>query len=628
MTKSYFIFVVVLLCFVSNPTFAQLKYLKDVNNIPEHPRILLQKGNEKALLQAINADNNWKKVHQLILAESDSMLQLPVLERIQVGKRLLDKSRECLRRVFFLSYAWRTTKDGKYLNRATKELIAVSKFKDWNPSHFLDVAEMTLGMAIGYDWLHPYLSSNVKKAIREAIITKGLLPSLDSKYNGWLKASHNWNQVCNAGMTYGALAVYEDHPELAKQIIDRAIESITLPIEDYNPDGAYPEGFGYWGYGTSFNVLFLSAIEKVFGNTFDLTNNNGFLNTPNYIVNMVGPTKKNFNYADNGDGAGLNAAMFWFAQHIKNPALLYTEKTYLDAIPKSMGKNRLLPAVMIWGAGINLNVINPPKDLIWVGQGKNPVALMRTSWTDPNAIFVGIKGGSPAVNHGHMDVGSFVMDAQGERWAMDFGMQQYESLESKGVDLWDMKQNSQRWQIFRYNNLAHNTLTFNNELQQVEGFAPITKYTNKTSFLSAITDVSAVYKGTVASANRGIAIADQKYVIVQDEITTSDKETTVRWTMVTPATVKLLENGIAELIQNNKKLQIKVIEPANVTLQTWSTEPVQPFDAPNPGTSLVGFEAKIPANTQTSLTVLLIPQDVVIKDEKKVPALNNWAKQK
>lgn len=27
---------------------------------------------------------------------------------------------------------------------------------------------------------------------------------MDSKYNSWLKVTNNWNQVCNAGMTYGA----------------------------------------------------------------------------------------------------------------------------------------------------------------------------------------------------------------------------------------------------------------------------------------------------------------------------------------------------------------------------------------------------------------------------------------
>lgn len=77
-----------------------------------------------------------------------------------------------------------------------------------------------------------------------------------------------------------------------------------------------------------------------------------------------------------------------------------------------------------------------------------------------------------SINHGHMDIGSFVMDAGKERWAMDFGSQGYESLESKKVDLWNMKQNSQRWQVLRYNNFYHNTLTFDDELQRVEGYAP------------------------------------------------------------------------------------------------------------------------------------------------------------
>ena len=30
-------------------------------------------------------------------------------------------------------------------------MLAIAQFADWNPSHFLDVAEMTMGMAIGYD---------------------------------------------------------------------------------------------------------------------------------------------------------------------------------------------------------------------------------------------------------------------------------------------------------------------------------------------------------------------------------------------------------------------------------------------------------------------------------------------
>jgi hypothetical protein len=126
--------------------------------------------------------------------------------------------------------------------------------------------------------------------------------------------------------------------------------------------------------------------------------------------------------------------------------------------PKSHVGNRLLPAIMLWSGGVSISRISPPASKIWVGKGKMPVALMRTSWTDSAAIFIGFKGGSPSVNHAHMDVGSFVMEADGQRWAMDFGMQEYESLESKGIEVFGRTQNAQRWTIFRLTNLVHNTL--------------------------------------------------------------------------------------------------------------------------------------------------------------------------
>ena len=62
---------------------------------------------------------------------------------------------------------------------------------------------MTMALAIGYDWLYGYLTPSSRKAIETAIIEKGIKPSYVEEYNWFLDAGHNWNQVCNAGMTYG-----------------------------------------------------------------------------------------------------------------------------------------------------------------------------------------------------------------------------------------------------------------------------------------------------------------------------------------------------------------------------------------------------------------------------------------
>ncbi|CCH53196.1 Heparinase II/III family protein [Fibrisoma limi BUZ 3] len=616
-----------LLLLLSVSAGAQKDPIGPATKLPDHPRILLLKGEEGRIRQTIAADKTWNNVHQAMLGECDKLLAVAPVERIQIGRRLLDKSREALRRVFLLAYAWRLTGQQQYLQRVEKELLAVSAFSDWNPSHFLDVAEMTMAVGIGYDWLYNDLSPASRSAIKAAILKKGIEPSLDPKFNSWLTATHNWNQVCNAGMTYGAMAIYEDQPELSRKIINRAIDSIELPMEDYAPDGAYPEGYSYWGYGTSFNVMFISAIEKAFGSDFGLSKKPGFLKTAAYMTNMTGPTGNSFNYSDAGTGSGLHPAMFWFASKLNDPSVLWVERgRLLSENGSKYDKDRLLPAIMLWNNGIRVNDIPEPKARIWVGDGKSPVALMRTSWTDPSAIFVGLKAGSPSVNHAHMDVGSFVMEADGVRWAMDFGMQDYNSLESKGVKLWGKEQDSQRWQVYRYNNYVHNTLTVNNGLQNVEGNARITRSTNNPQFLSATTDLTELYKGPLHKASRGIAIVDQNHIVVRDEVETPGKEATVRWTLLTPADVTITGKNRAELTKDGKKLILQVQEPANVTLKTWSTDPPHEYDAPNPGTTLVGFEVTMPANTKGTLTVLLLPEKAAGQTTQAVRPLAQWPK--
>jgi hypothetical protein len=574
----------------------------------EHPRIMLLKGEEAAIKKSISESMVWNKMHNAIIEESDKIIPLPPIERIQIGRRLLDKSREALRRLFYLSYAYRTTGDGKYAERAEKEMVYIAQFSDWNPTHFLDVAEMTMAMAIGYDWMYDNLTEESRTVIREAILKKGLEPSMDSRYNSWLGATHNWNQVCNAGMVFGALAILEDYPEISKQIIDRAMETIHLPMEDYEPDGAYPEGYGYWNYGTSFNVLFNSAIDKAFPGRFDYSKHPGYLMTGDFLKFMVGPGGASYNWGDAGGGGDLSPAMFWFAQKNNDPSLLWVEKKYLERDDYSrFMNNRILPAIMIWGKDIRMEDVSEPESKVYIGQGKMPLMMAHTSWSDPNALYLGFKGGSPSVNHGHMDIGSFILEAEGVRWAIDLGSQSYESLESRGMSIFGRTQDAVRWTIYRLNNYSHNTLTVNNELQRVEGYAEIDKHGQNPEFTFGVTDMSSLYEGQLSQAVRGAAIVDQQYFVVRDELRSGDKNASVRWQMVTGAEVAITGKNTATLSKDGKQMTIRVDEPANVTLTTWSSQPATDYDAPNPGSIILGFETELPANASATLQVIMVP---------------------
>ncbi len=587
-----------------------------------HPKILLLEGEEQQISDLIQTDETWDKIHNVILDESNNLVGEAVLERKMIGRRLLGTSREALRRIFYLSYSYRMTGEEKFLTRAEDEMLAVCGFSDWNPSHFLDVGEMTMAVAIGYDWLFADLSENAREIIKEAIVNRGINESKNGE-QWWISTTNNWNQVCHAGMVYGALAVQEDYPDLSKEIIDRAFEKVPKAMNEYAPDGVYPEGYGYWGYGTSFNILLLSAMEKALGDDRGLSDLPGFLKTGDFLKHMITPTGANFTWSDSGTGTGFNPAMFWFAERTGNPSVLWSEKQFLETDNFDKFKNiRYLPAIMIWGKNIPLANISEPEEKMWVGQGRNPVAMMRTAW-DADAIYLGLKAGSPSVNHGHMDVGSFIMEADGCRWATDLGAQNYESLESLGMSIFGKTQDAERWTIFRMNNFSHNVLIVDDQQQRVDGYAKIDRFSGDEDFMFAISDITTVYNEQLNKGTRGVAVKDQQYTIIRDEIETLDKTSKVRWQIVTPADVDLGEKE-ATLTQEGKQLKLKVQGPDNLVMKTWSIAPTTNYDAENPGTIIVGFECEIPANTKTAFEVVMVPESSNYNGDFLDKTLEEW----
>jgi hypothetical protein len=569
-----------------------------------HPRLFLDAKGETALRQRIAADPFLQSIQAGIVAEADRQLKTPPVERVLIGRRLLDKSRTALSRVLHLATAWRLTGRAAYLERARAELVAVAGFADWNPSHFLDVAEMTTAVAIGYDWLYPSLDDATRTLLRTAIVTKGLRPSLTA--HSWTRARNNWNQVCNAGMTIGALAVAESEPALAAELVTRAINTVPLAMGEYAPDGAYPEGPSYWVYGTTFNVLLISALETTLGRDFGLSAQPGFLPTADYFLHVVGPSGLPFNYADAGRGSlPVSSAMFWFAARRQQPHLLWHEWPGLEAraaAGATSRRDRTDPLLLLWLAPGAARP-TPPSDRSWSGGGPNPAAFHRSSW-DREASFVAVKGGSPSVNHAHMDVGAFVMDAGGVRWADDLGMQDYHSLESKGIKLWGKTQDSERWNVFRLGTSSHNVLQVDGQQQRVDGHAPLVLSRDGRT----IVDLTPVYAGQLATARRGVALEADRSVRVQDEFTALDRQTRVRWAMVTRADVRIDGPGRATLIQQGRTLAFRVVEPAGATLAIYATDPPPAAtDARNEGTRMLGFEVRAAPRQSQRLIVQLIP---------------------
>ncbi len=535
----------------------------DTENI--HPRLLFAAGSEKALLRNINSDVRWKRLHDAIIGESDVLLtEAPKKYVIATGGRLHSTSCEVVRRVLFLAYSYRMTGQKKYLDRCEEEMLAMTHFPDWNPSHFLDVAEMAMALSFGYDWLYNDLSETSRLAIRNALLNKALKVSEEgTPYElRWMDMENNWSQVCHGGLAVTAIALYSEEPDIAKRIIKRSKKKILTPMNaSYPPMGAYPEGIGYWSYGTTINAMFIDAMEYYFGEeeAASFKDVPGFMETGNYLAWLITPTLNTFGFSDNSTSLLLpDQIIFWFYEQTKDPSLLYYQaklvdkftnpdtdynnngKPYSKQLVEGSGA-RHLPLMMLWGAGFGSTPVArmdnavPPTSDYYISEGRNPICVMRSGW-DIDDMYLGFKVGSPSCPHGHMDIGTFQFEYNGARFAIDMGSDSYSKVAGGNIggSMFDQNQESVRWNVLtRYNNRAHNTLTFDDQLQIADATSNFIDHSSDPNRMYATGDLTPNYKGQVQSFKRAVAMVEKRYCVVEDLVTANTgKDLSVVWNMV------------------------------------------------------------------------------------------------
>jgi hypothetical protein len=598
-----------------------------------HPRLLATAEQLASLRESAERDPLLRLAASAVIKQAVALRDRPPIERKLQGRRLLGESRRCVQRVLTLATAYHLSGDAQHVDRCRQEMLAAARFQDWNPSHFLDVAEMTFALAIGYDWLYEQLDAESRSEIRAAILNKGVRLPFETRHKGWVRSRNNWGQVCHGGLTAGALAVMEDEPELAARTVHNALVNVTHAMSAYAPHGSYPEGPGYWSYGTSYNVLLIAVLDSVFGTDFGLSQAPGFDVTGQYPALATGPSDLFFNYADGGAGRGPIVVLSWFASRYERPDWLLGEEARwrgrLNEIVRTNGRSsasRLLPLVLLWMDEPD-KASTPRMPLHWCSEGETPISIHRSSWSDPATTYLGLKAGSPSANHGQMDIGSFVLDADGVRWAIDLGAEGYHGIESRGMNLWSRAQDSDRWTIFRQSNHGHNTLVIDDQLQRAGGMGEFVSFSAAADFPHSVIDMTSVYAGQAGEVLRGAALLPSREVLVQDQLKGLKPGSRVRWGMITRGEPETADGPAVVLHDDSASLSMKILSPSNVTWQVIDTaRPRNEWDSPNRGTRMVAFEATAPASGELTLAVLARPGSCrdSAKTRLKLRPLESW----
>lgn len=556
------------------------------------PRLILTPAIEANLKSRIKSDPVVKNYYAAMKLNAQEILTKPLLTRNVIGRRLLSTSREMLYRMTILSMVYRIDKDPFILKRINDELTAVCNFTDWHPSHFLDVAELSLAVAIAVDWSGDYLPKSTVELAKTSLIEKGIKPSFEKGNFGWVNGTNNWNQVCNGGMIAASIAVAEKDPELAAKTISRSLDGMPGALKQYAPDGVYPEGATYWNYGTSFSVTTSSILESAFGTDFGIANYPAFLKSADFRLLCVAPSGWYFNFADCGDRIdnGGDIVLAWFAKQTGNPS--YYEKDKFLQSAASFGKlSRLAGPGLIWLSQF-IPKVQTTLPLNWKGDGSNPIVIFRGDIDDKSNFYFGGKGGRGNLSHGNMDAGSFILELNGIRWSVDPGVQDYNALEQAGFDLWGMGQKSERWTLLTKGNQGHSTLTVDNSLFAVNGYAPVTDF-RESPLPSATVDMTQVFAGHLKSALRIFTKDTNRSVTIEDQIVLNDSTRLLTWALMTTAEVTQTPEG-ALLKQEGKQLNLKILSPANVRVSVIMMDP-PPLKPDKNISNLKRVEIRVPA---------------------------------
>ncbi|EIW72775.1 heparinase II/III family protein [Tremella mesenterica] len=643
------------------------------SSLRDHPRLIAPAYRWQALPSLIAQDPYLKYWNDTIIANASSSLNDPpqnyTLDGGLTGSGLLDPARQVKLRIKNWSYAYRMTNDTKYADRVMLELqTAAGNNSDvpwgtdnsrWNPNHFLDLAELCNAFAIGYDWLYDHWTDDQRDAIMWSILNLGLtygyaaltLDASASGYSWWTgtpnKVNGNWNCVSNGGLTLASLAILDRDPtQLAQKVL-----ALTVPnafsncFEGPHSDGTWAETANYWYFGTTGAAEMSSALTTAYGDDRGLAASNpGFALTSLFHMYIQGPTSL-FNYGDCGPNkysTTANSLMYWGSVFNEPRYMLYQRDHYDSSEPWSMFWYDPSVSGTWWDQlAIDHHFDDPAGE--W--------ATARTDWTNLDGAYWAMKSGALTGHqtHGDLDLGDFVLDALGERWAGELGSFQYLS------DGYFSKedQDSERWLYYRKRTDGQNTIIINYQNQNV-GAQPTTHW-DSTGTLQGlaptlevdVSDTAYFWQDLTSAVNvtwsRGIRFLNQrKQVLLQDDFENIGAGTDVMWRMHTNATV-VASGNTANLTLNGKSLQMILLSgPEGATFTTMaavrlSQDPPAPTGSPydienqgwvsDDGVTVVAIDSQ--AGGTFSIQVLFNPQwdgmDSSAFVTPKSVALTDWS---
>ena len=514
-------------------------------------------------------DRNIYPVMEYVLDEEDSILPI---------------SREVINRMVILGYAWQITGEKKYADRAWEELQNVCSYDDWCTSHFLATAEMALAVSIGYDWFYDYLSESQKNLLAETTYEYAIKPALSKNYfkNWFTWSKNNWNSICYSGVGIASMTFSSYYPDEASEFLKMCYEAMPVAFTNFTPDGVYAEGPGYSQSGMNSIVFFVATSKNYFGTDYGLSEIDGFKELGKFPVYITTPTGV-FNFGDNKDRMCFSPALHWYASEYDSPLLACYQMWDVPGVfspdtsegTERNGKGKEDALSLLWYdrsyTAENADFSDEALALKLGSDVGQELVLLRSAYLDKNGTFAGIKGGYNYTNHGDLDIGTFVFDTMGERWAEELGPGAYDA-----PDYFVNLPAGGRWKNYCKRAEGQNTLVINPKMTIDDQYALA-----KASFTSfeetadggrcSLNMTDAFRMNGVLKATRDFELYDNSSSLKITDKVICSVPSEIYWFMHTKADIGISEDGKTAILTIGDK-QLKVSSLKDGTFSVMKAE--------------------------------------------------------
>ena len=505
----------------TRPTADTLKSLFNSVSKNAHPRIILNEDKLDQLRSDYKNNDMIKEWADAIIKRCDLRLKSKHIEFSDASftRSMRDNYPQ-------LALAYLLTGETKYKDYLWEDIKGVCEFPNWKSTDGLAKGDASYGMAIAYDWLYDAWTPEQRNVMEEAIYNNILYyqhKAIYGKISGtgtYYASETNRNAVSNGGPGMAIIAVFDVYPDKCADLLEKTYHLLEIMLAEFAPDGANTEGPAYWEYLMRYLAPFMQSTLYTFGDDFNIFDAPGFDRTVDFYLDIDGMTGVNNLHDAVADNHGVAGEVFCLANMLNRPDLTRALLAKMDVYGLDDG----LWSLMYYDTSIKYDgTVDRALDAYYKGL---EFVSMRSSWLNSAGIYASLHSGGHAKNsHNHVDVGSFVLDIGGQRFASDYGKESYD-LKASG---------EYRYYYYRIRPEGHNVFVINPDTTGKDiGMNLVTEtvseFVSKSRGAYTIISMDKAYEGYAQSASRGMMLGDdRKSVLIRDEIRGMTKDQNEVW---------------------------------------------------------------------------------------------------